>query len=331
MILSLLSFPSPPSALCTGFPRPRSALSCYLPLLVPFPMPSFLWALPIRSVLGGIGWRGSVLLWGGGSGGGGVGGAGGGSSHPVPSFPLRPGGSLLVSVVLATCFLCGGGGGGFVSVNFFATITSGLVVAADEHQCYVLLAPASVLPQHSFPYFGVGEFTKKVLRAKKIVRGLCRGTPAHPKAQPVVCVAGGGGEEGGGWVPRRYVGQTFFPTSPQHTPTMTPTVSGCERGCGHGHASGCGYVSGCGNLHGTHGLPSSALTAHTTCFCRPPQHPLDLALFAQHPSDLTHGTPAGAVNNGTLRLMSLGSSSSVAMLPCPALWIWTGLAVCWLC
>ena len=29
-------------------------------------MPSFLWALPILSVLGGIGWRESVLLWGGG-------------------------------------------------------------------------------------------------------------------------------------------------------------------------------------------------------------------------------------------------------------------------
>ena len=27
-------------------------------------MPSFLWALPILSALGGIGWWGSVLLWG---------------------------------------------------------------------------------------------------------------------------------------------------------------------------------------------------------------------------------------------------------------------------
>ena len=45
------------------FRRARSALSCYLPLLISFPMPSFLWALPILSALGGIGWQGSVLLW----------------------------------------------------------------------------------------------------------------------------------------------------------------------------------------------------------------------------------------------------------------------------
>ena len=31
-------------------------------LLVPFPMPSFLWALPIISVLGGIRWRGLSTL-----------------------------------------------------------------------------------------------------------------------------------------------------------------------------------------------------------------------------------------------------------------------------
>ena len=48
------------------FRQARSALPCYLPLFVPFPMPSFLWALPILSALGGIGWPGSVLLWGGG-------------------------------------------------------------------------------------------------------------------------------------------------------------------------------------------------------------------------------------------------------------------------
>ena len=46
------------------FRRARSALSCYLPLFVPFPMPGVLWALPILSALGGIGWRGSMLLAG---------------------------------------------------------------------------------------------------------------------------------------------------------------------------------------------------------------------------------------------------------------------------
>ena len=54
-------------------------------------MPSFLWALPILSALGGIGRRESMLLWGGGRGGGGGGGGGVGSSHPAPSFPLRRG------------------------------------------------------------------------------------------------------------------------------------------------------------------------------------------------------------------------------------------------
>ena len=53
------------------FRRARSALSCYLPSLVLFPMPSLLWVLPILCVHEGIGWRGSMLLWGGGSGGGG--------------------------------------------------------------------------------------------------------------------------------------------------------------------------------------------------------------------------------------------------------------------
>ena len=48
------------------FRRAQSPLSCYLPLLVPFPLPSFLWALPVLSVLGGTGWWGSVLLLGGG-------------------------------------------------------------------------------------------------------------------------------------------------------------------------------------------------------------------------------------------------------------------------
>ena len=61
------------------FRRARSALSCDLPLFVPLPMPSFLWALPILSALGGIGWRGSVLPWGRGRGGGGGGGGGVGS------------------------------------------------------------------------------------------------------------------------------------------------------------------------------------------------------------------------------------------------------------
>ena len=96
------------------FRRARSALSCYLPLFVRFPMPSFLWALPILSALGGIGWRGSVLLWGAvGRGGGrvGGGGGGGGSSHPLPSFPLRReilarGGSLLVSLLPQRCAWC---------------------------------------------------------------------------------------------------------------------------------------------------------------------------------------------------------------------------------
>ena len=39
------------------FRRARPALSCSLPLFVPFPMPSSLWA-PILCAVGGIGWRG---------------------------------------------------------------------------------------------------------------------------------------------------------------------------------------------------------------------------------------------------------------------------------
>ena len=114
MILSLSSFPLPPSALCTIFGErslPCPVTSCYLP--------RFLWALPVRPVLGVKGRQGNVLLWGG------------GSSYPVPSFPFRreilaQGGSLLVSVylvlvVLATCSLLAhisqsGGGGGRDSV-----------------------------------------------------------------------------------------------------------------------------------------------------------------------------------------------------------------------
>ena len=42
--------------------RFRSALSCNPPWFVPFPQPSFFPALSILSALGGIGWRGSVLL-----------------------------------------------------------------------------------------------------------------------------------------------------------------------------------------------------------------------------------------------------------------------------
>ena len=41
------------------FRRARSAVSCYLPLFVPFPMPSLLWALPIFSTLGGLGGGGA--------------------------------------------------------------------------------------------------------------------------------------------------------------------------------------------------------------------------------------------------------------------------------
>ena len=62
MILSLFSFPSPPSVLCTVFGA-QPALSCYLPLLVPFPLPSFSSTVSILSALGGIGW-----VWGGGGG-----------------------------------------------------------------------------------------------------------------------------------------------------------------------------------------------------------------------------------------------------------------------
>ena len=42
--------------------RARPALCCYLPLFVPFPLPGFFPALSILSALGGIQWRGSVLL-----------------------------------------------------------------------------------------------------------------------------------------------------------------------------------------------------------------------------------------------------------------------------
>ena len=63
------------------FRRARSALSCYPPWSVPFPLPSCFPALSILSALGGIGWRGCVLLWGGG--------VGVVSSLPAPSFPLR--------------------------------------------------------------------------------------------------------------------------------------------------------------------------------------------------------------------------------------------------
>ena len=50
------------------FRRARSALSCYPPWFVPFPLPSFFPALSILSALGGIGWRGCVLLSRGGGG-----------------------------------------------------------------------------------------------------------------------------------------------------------------------------------------------------------------------------------------------------------------------
>ena len=42
------------------FWRARSALSCYPPWSVPFPLPSCF--LSLLSALGGIGWRGCVLL-----------------------------------------------------------------------------------------------------------------------------------------------------------------------------------------------------------------------------------------------------------------------------
>ena len=44
------------------FRRARSALSCYPPWFVPFPLPSFFPALSVLSALGGIGWRGCALL-----------------------------------------------------------------------------------------------------------------------------------------------------------------------------------------------------------------------------------------------------------------------------
>ena len=53
------------------FRRARSALSCYLPLFVPFPLPNLFSTLSIVFALKGIGWRGSMLLLGGGEGGGG--------------------------------------------------------------------------------------------------------------------------------------------------------------------------------------------------------------------------------------------------------------------
>ena len=48
------------SSFCTlhRFRRARSALSCYLPWFVPFPLPSFFPTLSILSALGGMGWRG---------------------------------------------------------------------------------------------------------------------------------------------------------------------------------------------------------------------------------------------------------------------------------
>ena len=58
--LCFLSF----SSFCAlhRFWRARSDLSCYLPLFVPFPRPSFFPILSFVSAQGGIGWRGSVLL-----------------------------------------------------------------------------------------------------------------------------------------------------------------------------------------------------------------------------------------------------------------------------
>ena len=44
------------------FRRARSDLSCYPPLFIPFPLPNFFPTLSNLSALGGIGWRGSVLL-----------------------------------------------------------------------------------------------------------------------------------------------------------------------------------------------------------------------------------------------------------------------------
>ena len=81
MILSLLSFPLPPSALCTifgerGLPCPvTSPCGSFSPC----PGSSGLSLFSLSWVANGR-W-GDMLLWGGGG--------GGGSLCPVPSFPLR--------------------------------------------------------------------------------------------------------------------------------------------------------------------------------------------------------------------------------------------------
>ena len=98
MILSLLSSPLPPSALCTVFGE--RSLPCPVTSrcgsLSPYPVSS---GLSLFSLFCGV--SGDVLLWGGGSG------VGVGLSHPDPSFPLRrkilaQGGSLL-----CRCTWCG--------------------------------------------------------------------------------------------------------------------------------------------------------------------------------------------------------------------------------
>ena len=57
------------------FRRARSALSCYPPWFVPFPLPSFFPALSILLPWGGLG-GGGACCWGGG--------------YPPPSYGVRP-------------------------------------------------------------------------------------------------------------------------------------------------------------------------------------------------------------------------------------------------
>ena len=88
------------------FRRAWSALSCYLPLFVPFPLPSF---FPTLSIL--LGGGGACCCTEGVRGGGGGGGVGVGLSQPAPSFPLRR--EILAQVgssLVSMCLVVGGGG-----------------------------------------------------------------------------------------------------------------------------------------------------------------------------------------------------------------------------
>ena len=106
MILSVLSFPLPPSALYTIIGE--RGLPCLLPLIVfPFPPAQFPLGSPCLSCPWGKGQQGSMLLWEGGRGGGG---GRRGLIAPCPLLPLEeehPGSrGLLVGVVVL-------GAGGF--------------------------------------------------------------------------------------------------------------------------------------------------------------------------------------------------------------------------